>query len=172
MTPPLSHIETVFYQNMRRIRRNNNNCAEELRILINYHEGDIDSGRDRIFSRSENEYIIRRYQAELHALPLRYIPYISSSQTHPSPPLEEEEEDALPDLITTSSPSPSLLPPINHTRTTYRHLFAPLSTRTQSDTTLESVTNMTPITLLGRRVTGASPLSSHYPSLRHPGGRL
>jgi len=140
MTPPLSHIEKVFYQNMQRIRRNNNNWAEELRILINHHEGDMDSDRDdRMFSRSENEYIIRRYQAELNALPRRrYIPRISS-HVHPSPPLEEleEEEYALPELITTSPPSDSGPREIFHTRTTYRHLFAPLSTRTHSDTTLE-----------------------------------
>ena len=70
MPPPLTRIEKVFYQNMRRIRHSNIDCAEELRILINHHEGDIDGDRnDRIFSRSENEYIIRRYQAELNALP-------------------------------------------------------------------------------------------------------
>jgi phosphoribosylformylglycinamidine (FGAM) synthase-like amidotransferase family enzyme len=70
MTPPLTHIETIFYQNMQRIRRNNNHWAEELRILIDHHEGDIDCDRDdRMFSRSENEYIIQRYQAELNAVP-------------------------------------------------------------------------------------------------------
>jgi phosphoribosylformylglycinamidine (FGAM) synthase-like amidotransferase family enzyme len=110
MPPPLTRIEKVFYQNMRRIRHSNLDCAETLRILIDHHEGDIDGDRDdRIFSRSENEYIIRRYQAELNALPRR---------------LREN------DLQNITPPQ-----------------------------------NITPIVLQGRRVTGATPLSSREYSI-------
>jgi hypothetical protein len=160
MAPPLSHIETVFYQNMRRIRRHNYNCAEELRILIHYHEGDIDSGRDRIFTRSENEYIIRRYQAELNALPNRYIPRISSGPTQADTTLE---------TVMNIDATPALL---------QRNILREN----------EYLQNRTPIILQGRRVTGASPLSFVSSAedamifnrqmynisrpLRHPGGRL
>lgn len=71
MAPPLSRIEKLFYESMAEIHQIMTREAriEELFRVLNLHMDDLYSDSDdRVFSRTENEYFIQRYQAEL----LRY----------------------------------------------------------------------------------------------------
>jgi len=67
MAPPLSRLDKIFFETMARIRQITYRAdrIEHLSRILNNHLDDYYSDNDRVFSRTDNEYFIRRYQAEL-----------------------------------------------------------------------------------------------------------